>query len=170
MFSSNQKQDLLISTQSYHFDRFLLIVRAGVVFLTSSWVLCTPNAGWNLLFKIFWWKKCKKEEKKEIWWKILQQNGNFKLAPKHLTRVLVQKKLPHFAPNLLTFCIFFCFLAQKILKIKISTSAWSAQHPKACQNIQQWWDITAEMVPIQEAKKLFFVAKKLLLAGKSLYR
>ena len=41
-----------------------------------------------------------------------------------------------FTPKRLLFT-FFSFLAQKTLKMKISTSMWGAQHPNAGQNIQQ---------------------------------
>ena len=36
-----------------------------------------------------------------------------------------------------TFLRFFSFVAQKMLKIKILTSVWGAQHPNAGLNIQQ---------------------------------
>ena len=41
--------------------------------LTSVRVLCTPNAGWNMLFNIFRTKRLKKEEKQENWWKFFQK-------------------------------------------------------------------------------------------------
>ena len=31
-----------------------------------------------------------------------------------------------------------CFFAEKTLKMTISTSVWSVQHPNASRNIQQW--------------------------------
>ena len=47
-------------------------------------------------------------------------------------------KNPFFVKNLQQisyFLHFFSFLAQTTLKMHISTSVWSAQHPNACQNI-----------------------------------
>ena len=44
--------------------------------------------------------------------------------------------LLNFAPNLLLFLHFFSFLAQKMLKLTISTSVWGAKHPNTGQNIQ----------------------------------
>ena len=40
-------------------------------------------------------------------------------------------------PNLLLFLRFPSFIAQKALKMTISTSIWGAQHPSAGRNIQQ---------------------------------
>ena len=45
--------------------------------------------------------------------------------------------LLNFAANLLFFIMFFQLLAQKMLKMTISTSVWGVQHPNAGRNIQQ---------------------------------
>ena len=42
-----------------------------------------------------------------------------------------------FAKFCCKFLAFFSFFAEKTLKMTISTSVWSAQHPNAGQNIQQ---------------------------------
>ena len=39
----------------------------------------------------------------------------------------------------LTFLHFFVILEKKMLKMKISPSVWSAQHPNPGQNLQQFW-------------------------------
>ena len=44
--------------------------------------------------------------------------------------------LQNFAANFLLFCFFQLLKTQKTLKIKISTSVWSLQHPNAGWNIQ----------------------------------
>ena len=47
----------------------ILMELSIIFFLTSIWVLRTPNAGQNMLFKSFLCKKVKKEEKA---WKLIQ--------------------------------------------------------------------------------------------------
>ena len=47
----------------------ILMELSIIFFLTSIWVLRTPNAGQNMLFKSFLCKKVKKEEKA---WKLMQ--------------------------------------------------------------------------------------------------
>ena len=108
-------------------------------FLTSIWVLRTPNADRNLNFHCFLFlktKKCKKVRN-------LLQN----LAKQYCFLSLHQKAGRRFYSKQKH--LFTCFLlwkgAQKFLKIYISTSFWRAQHP----NIQQF--MTGFLVsPIKE--------------------
>ena len=68
----------------------------------------------------------------------LEKKAQFFLRIKQSTSVLVQTQktcfLQNFAAN---FVLSFRFLTQKMLKMTISTSVWSAHHPNAGQNIQQ---------------------------------
>ena len=48
-----------------------------------------------------------------------------------IDRIKIQHLLQNFTSNLLLFCFFFCFLAQKKLKMTISASDWGVQHPNA---------------------------------------
>ena len=71
----------------------------------------------------------------------LTQKSSFNLGKKtldqhfgaNLKNLFILQK---FSPNLLLFCIFFSFLVQKLLKIKILTNAWGEQHQNAGRNIQ----------------------------------
>ena len=56
---------------------------------------------------------------------------------KQSTSILVQTKKKQFFDKICCkFLAFFEFFAQKTLKMAISTSVWSGQHPKAGRNIQ----------------------------------
>ena len=65
--------------------------------LTSVWVLCTPNAGWNCHFQHFFVLKSWK--KQEICSKTLQKTRFLKFAPKLWSTVLFSKKLAFFFKN-----------------------------------------------------------------------
>ena len=47
------------------------------------------------------------------------------------------------------------FLAQKMLKMTVSTSVWSAQHPIAGRNIQQWRVVNVLFQELHAAKFIF---------------
>ena len=121
--------------------------------LTSVWVLRTPNAGQNMLFKCFFAKKLKicfgvknskKFGNKQIFYKIVCKSQLF------VGKTVFLEKKAHFFGNktvnhrsganlkkrvfykiLQQISCFFSFLPQKMLKMTISTSIWSVQHPNA---------------------------------------
>ena len=69
---------------------------------------------------------------------------------KHSTSIWVlSQKTSFFAQfysKFATFLHFFSFLAQKMLKMTISTSVWGVQHPNAGRNIQQF-NVTESVLP-----------------------
>ena len=89
---------------------------------------------------------CAKNLKKQ---EILRKTRFFKFAPERWSTVLFPKmsffslktsklKKQCFLQNVAAiFLLFLAFSAQKMLKMTISTSVLSAQHPNAGQNIQQ---------------------------------
>ena len=85
--------------------------------LTSVWVLGTVYAGQNLHFQCFLCMKSVKRKKDKIWCKIMQKNV-FLVWTKMLVECFIHRK------------------KHKKLKMEISISVWSAQHPKAGRNIQ----------------------------------
>ena len=121
---------------------------------TSLWVLHTPNAGGNSHFQLFYDKKLEKQEicnqnfAKNTFLSLHQNPGRLFYSPKigfqrknliFLWNKTVDQRFDGnlkkcvFCQNLLQIS---CFFAEKMLKITISTSVWSAQHQKAGQNIQ----------------------------------
>ena len=61
------------------------------------------------------------------------------LGIKQLTSVLVQTLKKHvFSKICCKFLAFFSFFAEKMLKMTISTSVWSVEHPNTGQNVQLW--------------------------------
>ena len=48
---------------TFKYQTSLLFRFPQLYILTSTWVLCKPNTGWNMLFDVFCMKNVKKEEK-----------------------------------------------------------------------------------------------------------
>ena len=126
---------------------------------TSHWVLCTPIAGWNMLFQNFCAKNVRNNKKIELkfskkwvfefapkcWLSVLKEpfdinnmdNFDHFLTQNPSTSVWVQfwkKILVNFGS---IFLLFFSFFSWKMVKRHILTSIWSTQHPKAGRNKQQ---------------------------------
>ena len=89
------------------------------------------------------------------------------LRIKHSTNVLVQTKKKNFflqniASNFLFFFLF-SFMALKMLKIEISTSVWSVQHPNICQNttlnafILHWYREKGNFSKSDQMRLLYYV-------------
>ena len=87
--------------------------------LTSVWVLCMPNTGWNSRFQWLLCLNAKKRDTQPAFWCKVKKNVFFQ----------------NFVANLLLLC-FLAFQHKKIMKMTISTSVWHAQHTNSGQNIQ----------------------------------
>ena len=89
------------------------------------------NVGW-----LFYSQKMRHFKGKNVF---LEKKAHF-FGNKTVSQLLGANSKKHvflqkFAAN---FLLFLSFFAEKMLRMTISTSVWTAQHPNAGRNIQQW--------------------------------
>ena len=99
--------------------------------LTSFWVLCAPKSQskhfFQLFFNLFCYTTNHQQQTEQRFVRIINHSSNVKLRPEQLVSTTAwgcpqDEGHPH---------------GTIMLKMVISTSVWSAQHPNAGRNIQQ---------------------------------